>query len=94
MLGHPSDLICVHFVAKGSNIHTENERKKINNHKAQFVIAIDQGSRGGLPLADGQSVRAMVIDHHWSEQFPQDALVSSHVTSKHICWNAYLIYFA
>ncbi|KAK7690064.1 hypothetical protein QCA50_006709 [Cerrena zonata] len=76
-LGHPPSLISVHFVTKGSNIHTANERTKINEHNAQFVIAVDQGSRGGPPLADGQNIRTMVIDHHWSEQFPKDALVLS-----------------
>ena len=75
LLGHPPNLISVHFVTKGSNVHAETERRRINEYNAHFVISVDQGSRAGPPLADGENVRSMVIDHHWSEQFPENALV-------------------
>jgi len=76
-LGLSRSLISVHFVAKGSNIHTLEEKRRIEAYGTDAVIAVDQGSRGGGPIASGERVRTMVIDHHWSEEFPENALVLS-----------------
>ena len=46
---------------------------------AAYVIAVDQGSRGGGPLVRStgeRDVKTLVVDHHWSEEFPEGALVS------------------
>lgn len=47
---------------------------------AKYVIAVDQGSRGGEPLVSykgEQEVKTLIVDHHWSEEFPDGALVSA-----------------
>lgn len=74
-IGLPASRLSVHFVAKGSNIHAAEEREKIEGYNANSVIAVDQGSRGGGPIARGDGMRALVVDHHWSEEFPENAIV-------------------
>ena len=78
-LGLPSALISVHFVEKGSNVHEDDERIKMESYGAKYVIAVDQGSRGGGPLVgsvDGKEVKTLIVDHHWSDEFPEGSLVS------------------
>ncbi|KAF4635140.1 hypothetical protein G7Y89_g2958 [Cudoniella acicularis] len=67
----------VHLVQKGSNIHEEEERKLMSEKKSDFVIVLDQGSRGGPPVTDNEDARSIIIDHHLSDEFPQDATVVS-----------------
>ncbi|THH21433.1 hypothetical protein EUX98_g8386 [Antrodiella citrinella] len=50
LLGLPPTLFFIHFVVKGSNIHNEDERERMQAYGAKYVIAVDQGSRGGAPL--------------------------------------------
>lgn len=73
-LGLPAELLDVHLVQKGSNIHEEFERQKMREKEARFVIVLDQGSRGGPPVVD--DAKCIVIDHHLSDDFPKDAVVS------------------
>lgn len=76
-LGLDPKLLDVHLVQKGSNIHEPIERRLMLEKKPSFVIVLDQGSRGGPPVVDGSDVECIVIDHHLSDDFPKDALVSS-----------------
>ena len=79
ILGLPPDLLSVYFVEKGSNVHEESERRRMESYGAGYVIAVDQGSRGGGPLVRSTAervVKTLVLDHHWSEEFPEGALVS------------------
>ncbi|KAH9916232.1 hypothetical protein B0H21DRAFT_852204, partial [Amylocystis lapponica] len=76
-LGLPAALLSVHFVAKGSNVHAPEEREKIAEYGAKYVVVVDQGSRGGPAIADGNHVKSLLVDHHWSEEFPDDILVLS-----------------
>src|SRR5271168_5021097 len=48
---------------------------KINIHETSHIIVLDQGSRGSPPLASNAQV--LIIDHHLSTQFPQDAVICS-----------------
>lgn len=82
-LGLPSELISVHFVEKGSNVHTDSERGRMEAYgtRAKRVIVVDQGSRPGGPLVRGEDVRTLIVDHHWTdgrpEDYPEGALVLS-----------------
>ncbi|KAH9214966.1 DHH family protein-like protein [Leptodontidium sp. 2 PMI_412] len=69
-LGLDPKLLDVHLVQKGSNIHEDYERQAMSEKKASFIIVLDQGSRGGPPVVDGPDVKALVIDHHLSDDFP------------------------
>ena len=42
----------------------------------KYVIVVDQGSRPGPPIVDSPEVKSMIIDHHLSDEFPRNALVS------------------
>ena len=76
-LGLDSQHLHVHLVQKGSNIHEESERKLMLEKSPKFVIVLDQGSRGGPPVIDSDGTRCMVIDHHLSDEFPKDAIVTT-----------------
>ncbi|TVY49265.1 hypothetical protein LOCC1_G000819 [Lachnellula occidentalis] len=76
-LGLDPKFLDVHLVRKGSNIHEEDERKIMLGKKPQFVIVLDQGSRGGPSVVDDNQVRSIVIDHHISDDFPEGATVVS-----------------
>lgn len=75
-LGLDPKLLDVHLVQKGSNIHAPDERKLMLEKRPSFVIVLDQGSRGGPPVIDDPDAKCIVIDHHLSDDFPKDALVS------------------
>ncbi|KAI0070620.1 DHH phosphoesterase [Panus rudis PR-1116 ss-1] len=76
-LGLSPSCITIHFVAKGSNVHSKEERARISDYSPRFVISVDQGSRGGPSLAEGDDVKTLVVDHHWSDQFPAGSQVLS-----------------
>jgi nanoRNase/pAp phosphatase (c-di-AMP/oligoRNAs hydrolase) len=75
-LGLSEKHLDVHLVQKGSNIHEESERQLMLQKKPSFVIVLDQGSRGALPVIDDPEAKSLLIDHHLSDEFPQDAIVS------------------
>lgn len=84
-LGLPKDLIRAHFVAKGSNVHGEEERAKMEAYGARFVVVVDQGSRKSGPIVrgtakDSGSVQTLILDHHWSDAFPEGAMVCAELT--------------
>jgi hypothetical protein len=58
-LGKPKDKIGVHFVERGSNVHTDSERKileedELNGEAYDTVIVLDQGSGSGHEIARGK----------------------------------------
>jgi single-stranded DNA-specific DHH superfamily exonuclease len=75
-LGLDPTLLDVHLVQKGSNIHKEHERKSMLEKNPSFVIILDQGSRGGPPVIDDKEAMSLIVDHHLSDEFPQDAIVT------------------
>ncbi|KAG4431840.1 hypothetical protein IFR05_012678 [Cadophora sp. M221] len=91
-LGLNPKLLDVHLVHKGSNIHGDYERKAMSEKKASFVIVLDQGSRGGPPVVDDPDVKAIVIDHHLSDDFPEGAEVVSACHYPPVATSALLTY--
>ena len=91
-LGLPASLISVHFPAKGSNIHTPPERERITSCGARYVIVTDQGSRGGWSIADDHETKTLIIDHHWSTEFPEGAVVCSAAQSPPVATSSALAY--
>lgn len=75
-LGLDPKLLDVYLVQKGSNIHEEFERAAMLEKKATFIIVLDQGSRGGPPVVDDPKVKTLLLDHHLSDDFPENAEVS------------------
>lgn len=70
-LGHPEDLIKVHHLTKGTNLHTDVEREKMEGVGSDKVIVLDQGSRPGRSIVetkDPDSRRTLIIDHHMSDE--------------------------
>ena len=63
------------FVPKGANIHTTDATEALAAFKADALIVLDQGSRGGPPILPG--VPTLILDHHQSAVFPDEAQASS-----------------
>ena len=74
-LGLPHSLIDVHLTSKGSNIHDETEREAMLAKEPEYIIVVDHGSRKGPPVVESAAVRSLIIDHHQSDEFPQDTTV-------------------
>ncbi|KAH9916583.1 DHH phosphoesterase [Epithele typhae] len=91
-LGAAPASLAVHFPAKGSNIHAAASRAAIAASRARFVIATDQGSRGGPAIAPDPAVRTLVLDHHWSEGFPDGAVVCSSAACPPVATSATLAF--
>ncbi len=69
------------------------ERMQI--HNPRYVIVLDQGSKGGRPILSGtkeQPVDTLIIDHHYSFNFPEEALVCSAAHSPPVATSALLSY--
>ncbi|OJD36571.1 dhh family protein [Diplodia corticola] len=79
LLGLKPDLISVHLLQKGNNIHTESERQAMADLAPEYIFILDQGSRKAPPVID-KPHKALVIDHHFAEEddFPEG---SKHVTA-------------
>ncbi|EMD34652.1 hypothetical protein CERSUDRAFT_97244 [Gelatoporia subvermispora B] len=90
-MGLPPSLISVHFVRKGSNVHETEEGKAMQEYGAKYAVVIDQGSRGG-PRLIGNDTKTLVVDHHWSEEFPEGAVVLSAAQFPPVATSATLAY--
>ncbi|KAF2491353.1 DHH family protein, partial [Lophium mytilinum] len=75
-LGLSPELISVHLVAKGNNVHDEAERTAMASYEPVFIFVLDQGSRKAPPIIDTEH-RGLIIDHHFAEAggFPENAVV-------------------
>ncbi|ERF75263.1 hypothetical protein EPUS_00055 [Endocarpon pusillum Z07020] len=77
-LGLPTDLISTHIVTKGSSIHDSTERDLMSTtYNPSYIIVLDQGSRAAPRVIDNSSTKSLILDHHLSDSFPEDALVVS-----------------
>ena len=74
-LGLEDSLIDVHLVRKGASIHDEVERAAMKAKQPKYIVVVDQGSRPAPPVIDDLAARALIIDHHLSDEFPEGALV-------------------
>ena len=45
----------------------------------KYVIVVDQGSREAPSIVESPSTKCMVIDHHLSDKFPQNATVRTRI---------------
>ncbi|KAF1353561.1 DHH family protein [Delphinella strobiligena] len=75
LLGLSPDLITVHLISKGTNVHSEIEREQMKAVSPAFIFVLDQGSRRSEPLIDGPH-KGLVIDHHYAASaadFPKGA---------------------
>nr|POE77474.1 hypothetical protein CFP56_09121 [Quercus suber] len=79
LLGLPPELIHVHLLSKGTTIHSEEERLKMEAHNPGYIFVVDHGSRSGPPVVTSEH-QALIIDHHHATEadFPAN---SEHVTA-------------
>lgn len=77
-LKHPPDLIKVHHLTKGTNVHAADERAKFEAAGTDRAVVLDQGSRPGeplLPYRPGDEKRVLIVDHHMSTEWPEGSQV-------------------
>lgn len=74
-LGLPSSLIEAHLVEKGSNVHKDAEKLSMKAKEPRYLIVVDQGSRAGPPIVDAPDTKCLIIDHHLSDEFPENSIV-------------------
>ncbi len=67
--------IDTYFVPKGENIHTKEATEALSVFNAAALIVLDQGSRGGPAILPG--VPTLILDHHQSTVFPDEAKVNT-----------------
>ncbi|KAK0113788.1 hypothetical protein ONS95_014038 [Cadophora gregata] len=91
-LGLDPKLLDVHLVQKGSNIHEPFERQAMLEKEAEFIIVLDQGSRGAPPVVDDPNTKPIIIDHHLSGDFPEGAEVVSACHCPPVATSALLTY--
>jgi hypothetical protein len=80
LLGLREDLIDVHVLSKGNNVHSPSERALMEAYNPAYIFVLDQGSRQSPPLVSDPDVCSLVIDHHHATpaDFPER---SAHVTA-------------
>ena len=74
-LGMASNLIDVHLISKNTSVHDEAERAAMLAKDPKFIIVVDQGSRAAPPVVESENTKALIIDHHLSDEFPKNATV-------------------
>ncbi len=74
-LGMSPDLIKVHLISKNVTIHDETERAAMLAKDPKYIIIVDQGSRAAPPVVDSLNTKVLIIDHHLSDEFPENATV-------------------
>ena len=74
-LGLPAERLDVHLLAKGTTVHDESQRRAMAAKAPAFVVVLDHGGRRGPPVVDPPETRALIIDHHLSDEFPEGATV-------------------
>jgi nanoRNase/pAp phosphatase (c-di-AMP/oligoRNAs hydrolase) len=77
ILGLDPTLLDVHLVQKASTIHAQPEREAMAAKDPAYIIVLDQGSIAAPPVVDSPSTRSLIIDHHFSDHFPENAQVVS-----------------
>ena len=75
-LGVSSSLIETHLVEKGSNVHKDAEKLSMEAKEPRYAIVVDQGSRAGPPIIDALNTKCLIIDHHLSDEFPENSTVT------------------
>ncbi len=81
-LGLAPELIDVHRLSKGCNVHHKIEMELMAQKKAKYVIVLDQGSRRSPPIVGPLDTKALIIDHHLSDEFPEHAMVPASISPR------------
>ncbi|KAF2155965.1 DHH family protein [Myriangium duriaei CBS 260.36] len=94
LLGMSPDLIKVHLLQKGSTIHAESERDKLEQYKPRFVFVLDQGSRHSPPLVRSPETTTLVVDHHFATEndFPEGSTFVTACNSPPVVTTSLLVY--
>jgi hypothetical protein len=93
LLGKSLEDILVHFIGKGSSIHSDEARAILDAFDAEWVVVMDQGSRPGRAIVKiERGKKCLIIDHHWSEAFPEDSLVVSACKYEPVATSSLLTY--
>ena len=74
-LGMSPDLVGVHLIGKNVTVHDEAERVVMLAKDPKYIIIVDQGSRAAPPVVDSLNTKCLIIDHHLSDEFPENATV-------------------
>ena len=74
-LGMSPDLVDVHLISKNVSIHDEAERAAMLAKDPKYIIIVDQGSRAAPPIVDSLDTKSLIIDHHLSDEFPENTVV-------------------
>jgi hypothetical protein len=93
LLGLSRDLIHVHLLSKGNNVHSEAERSAMLQLEPAYIFVVDQGSRPGPPLIDAAHT-GLIIDHHHATatDFPKGAEHVSACHSPPVATSSLLVY--
>lgn len=89
-LGMKEDQLKVHLLSKGTSLRSESEADQIQKLEPSFVIVLDQGSFDGPEIVPG--IPTLIIDHHYSFEFPDKAIVCTAAYSPPIATSALLTY--
>lgn len=81
-LGISPDLVGVHLIEKNVTVHDETERAAMLAKDPKYIIVVDQGSRAAPPIVDSLNTKSLIIDHHLSDEFPENATVRPSNTPK------------
>jgi len=76
-LGLNKDKIDVYLHKRGANIHHEEERQEMTAKEPSWVIVLDQGSIKAPSIVDRATAHTLILDHHLSDFFPDNASVVS-----------------
>ncbi|CED83041.1 hypothetical protein [Phaffia rhodozyma] len=79
----------IFFLPKGANVHSLPPSLAQSYSR---VIALDQGSRAGPPLLPGPTTKCLIIDHHYSDMFPDEAAILSACKSEPVATSSMLTY--
>ncbi|CAD6585485.1 MAG: hypothetical protein ASARMPRED_002178 [Alectoria sarmentosa] len=91
-LGMSSDLVGVHLIGKNVTVHDEAERVVMLAKDPKYIIIVDQGSRAAPPVVDSLNTKCLIIDHHLSDEFPENATVVSACHYPPVATSALLTY--
>ncbi|ORY75817.1 DHH family protein [Protomyces lactucae-debilis] len=89
-LGLDPSQIQVHLLSKGTSLFSETERSSISQKAPGHIIVLDQGSCRAPALLHG--VPTLILDHHYSTAFPDDAVICSAALHEPIATTALLTY--
>ena len=89
-LGLRDDLITVHLLSKATSLRSDSETEQIKSYEPAYIIILDQGSFAGPAIV--ADIPTLIIDHHYSFDFPEQAVICTAAYSPPIATTALLTY--